>query len=205
MSLSPEDIASAVVLPVLSRWIFWKAFIYCLNSIKKISLLIWLTTNTTLVYGADLLERYETVVNIRKVQKEAVKSLEMSYQFEWPDKGMKKKCQYGFQNENFYFLEEQEAIENAQSVKRHLVYDGSIAKKRSSEQGKVLLMGRVKDFRKTMTPLPNAFIEQVEPEEILQLCQAGHARGCPACRWNSYSRGRFHSLGYGLLSVNILL
>ena len=30
-------------------------------------------------------------------------------------------------------------------------------------------------------------------------------RGCPACRWNSYNRGRFHSLGYGLLSVNILL
>jgi RNA polymerase sigma factor (sigma-70 family) len=27
-------------------------------------------------------------------------------------------------------------------------------------------------------------------------------RGCPACRWNSYSRGRFHSLSYGLLSVN---
>jgi len=28
---------------------------------------------------------------------------------------------------------------------------------------------------------------------------------CPACRWNSYGRERFHSLSYGLLSVNISL
>jgi len=30
-------------------------------------------------------------------------------------------------------------------------------------------------------------------------------RSCPACRWNSHSRGRSHSLSYGLLSVNISL
>ena len=38
--------------------------------------------------------------------------------------------------------------------------------------------------------------------EIIRL---SNFRSCPACRWNSHSRGRSHSLSYGLLSVNISL
>ena len=49
------------------------------------------------------------------------------------------------------------------------------------------------------------FVSGFNLNPFARLQNQGFLGGCPACRWNSRSRGRFHSLSYGLLCVYISL